>query len=47
MERKTKECYESPATQVIELVQEGVICESPTRSRGVPSYNGFNKEEEW
>lgn len=47
MEKKSKEFYESPATQVIELAQEGVVCASGTETSGAPTYNGFNEEETW
>ena len=41
MERNPKECYESPATQVIELVQEGVICDMSMSRRG-----GYTPDDE-
>ena len=36
MERNPKECYESPSMQVIELVQEGVICDMSRRGGYTP-----------
>lgn len=47
MEKKNKETYLAPSTLVFEVMQEGVICQSPTGTNGTPTYNGFNTEEEW
>ena len=41
MEKKVKELYEAPATQVIEITQESVVCASPDFN--MP----FNDEEDW
>jgi hypothetical protein len=38
---ESKEFYESPLTQVIELEQEGVVCASPKFNKP------FNDEEDW
>ena len=47
MEKKNKQTYLAPSTLVFEVLQEGVICHSGTGTNGVPTYNGFNTEEEW
>lgn len=47
MEKKNKQTYLAPSALVFEVMQEGVICQSGTGTNGVPTYNGFNKEEEW
>ena len=47
MERKPKECYESPSMQVIELVQEGVVCQSPGGVGGTRNGYGNAIEDEW
>ncbi len=47
MEKKSKQTYLAPSALVFEVMQEGVICQSGTGTNGVPTYNGFNKEEEW
>lgn len=47
MEKKNKQTYLAPSTLVFEVMQEGVICLSGTGTNGVPTYNGFNTEEEW
>jgi len=44
---ESKEFYESPLTQVIEMEQEGVVCASGTGTDGTPTYDGFNTEKEW
>ncbi len=41
MEKKVKEFYEAPATQVVEITQESVVCASPDFN--MP----FNDEEDW
>lgn len=47
MNTERKQTYLAPSTLVFEVVQEGVICQSGTGTNGVPTYNGFNTEEEW
>ena len=47
METISKALYEAPLIRVLDLVTEGVICLSGTGTNGVPTYNGFNTEEEW
>ena len=39
--------YEPPSTNVFEVAQEDVICVSETGTDGIPSFNGFGKEETW
>lgn len=46
MEKTGKKFYEAPATDVIAVVQEGIVCQS-IRTVGDPEFNGFNNEEEW
>ncbi len=47
MKTTEKLTYETPSTEVLEVVQGGVICASETRTDGAPYYNPFNDEEEW
>ena len=47
MNTERKQTYLAPSTLVFEVVQEGVICQSGTGTNRVPTYNGFNTEEEW
>lgn len=48
MKTKSKQTYLAPSTLVFEIVQEGVICQSPpTETFGAPLFNGFNEEELW
>ena len=46
MEKTGKKFYTSPATEVIEVEYEGIICQS-VDTEGSPMFNGFNKEQEW
>lgn len=40
--------YESPQTESVELLFEGIICQSdPVNTNGNPNFSGFNNEEEW
>jgi len=41
MEKKVKEFYEAPTTQMFEVAPEGVVCASPDFN--MP----FNDEEDW
>ncbi len=47
METEHKATYLAPTTLVFEVVQEGVVCQSPTETNGVPTFNGFGEEETW
>ena len=47
MNTERKQTYLAPSTLVFEVLQKGVICQSGTGTNGVPTYNGFNTEEEW
>ena len=38
--------YEAPATIVVEVAQEGVVCTS-TGTNGTPTYHPFNNEQTW
>lgn len=46
MEKTGKKFYEAPATGVIEVAYEGIVCQS-IRTVGDPEFTGFNNEEEW
>ena len=48
MEKKVKEFYEAPATQVVEITQESVVCASPDFNmpfndyeKGLPFWQAF------
>ncbi len=47
METKHKVIYLAPTTLAFEVVQECVVCQSPTETNGTPTFNGFNEEETW
>ena len=47
MNSERKLTYLAPSTLDFEVMQKGVICQSGTGTNGVPTYNGFNTEEEW
>jgi hypothetical protein len=42
METNNKELYERPAITIVEVKQEGVICQSVN-----PTYNPMNPEQDW
>ena len=47
MGESVKQRYERPSVEVLEIIQENVICASPTGMDGSPMYNSMNNEETW
>ena len=47
MENKNKQTYLAPSTLVFEVVQEGVICQSPGGVGGTRNGYGEAIEDEW
>lgn len=47
MEKKNKQTYLAPSTLVFEVVQEGVVCQSPGGVEGTRNGYGEAIEDEW
>ena len=47
MEKKDKRTYLAPSTLVFEVVQKGVICQSPVGVGGTRNGYGEAIEDEW
>ena len=47
MEKKNKQTYLAPSTRVFEVVQEGVVCQSPGGVGGTRNGYGEAIEDEW